>query len=126
MFKWLNCITCIGISIKMNEKITFLCFDFCDRDIFSFGKKTDFNSIDLLDFKQKLSTYYNKQNARNKLTKYFPILFTLLDLFPPCRGEIHGRQLRNNAKLTQPRARTNRYACSPIPYYVELINNKLP
>ena len=29
-------------------------------------------------------------------------------------------------KLTQPRARTNRYACSPIPYYVELINSKLP
>ena len=49
-----------------------------------------------------------------------------LKLFPPCRGEIHGRQLRNNAKLTQPRARTNRYACSPIPYYVELINSKLP
>ena len=47
-------------------------------------------------------------------------------LLPPCRGEIHGRQLRNNAKLTQPRARTNRYACSPIPYYVELINSKLP
>ena len=47
-------------------------------------------------------------------------------LLPPCRGEIHGSQLRNNAKLTQPRARTNRYACSPIPYYVELINSKLP
>ena len=47
-------------------------------------------------------------------------------LLPPCRGEIHGRQLRNNAKLTQPRARTNRYACSPIPHYVELINSKLP
>ena len=27
-------------------------------------------------------------------------------LLPPCRGKIHGRQLRNNAKLTQPRART--------------------
>ena len=47
-------------------------------------------------------------------------------LLPPCRGEVHGRKLRNNAKLTQPRARTNRYACSPIPYYVELINSKLP
>ena len=47
-------------------------------------------------------------------------------LLPPCRSEIHGRQLRNNAKLTQPRARTNRYACSPIPYYVELLNSKLP
>ena len=49
-------------------------------------------------------------------------------LLPPCRGEIHGRQLRNNAKLSQPRAGTKfyRYACSPIPYYVELINSKLP
>ena len=47
-------------------------------------------------------------------------------LLPPCRGEIHGRQLRNKAKLTQPRACTNRYVCSPIPYYVELINSKLP
>ena len=47
-------------------------------------------------------------------------------LLPPCRGAIHGRQLKNNAKLTQPRALTNRYACSPIPYYVELINSKLP
>ena len=36
-------------------------------------------------------------------------------LLPPCRGEIHGRHLRNNIKLTQPRARTNEYACSPIP-----------
>ena len=47
-------------------------------------------------------------------------------LLPPCRGKIHGRQLRNNAKLTQPPARTNRYACSPIPYNVHLINSKLP
>ena len=47
-------------------------------------------------------------------------------LLPQCRGDINGRQLRNNAKLTQPRARTNRYACSQIPYHVELINSKLP
>ena len=47
-------------------------------------------------------------------------------LLPPCRGEIHGRQLRNNAKLTQPCGCAKRYACSPIPYYVELTNSKLP
>ena len=47
-------------------------------------------------------------------------------LLPACRGQAHGRQLRNNAKLTQPRARTNRYAESPIPYYVKLINSDLP
>ena len=39
---------------------------------------------------------------------------------------VYGRQLRNNAELTQPRARTNRYAESPIPYYVKLINSDLP
>ena len=46
-------------------------------------------------------------------------------LLPPCRGEIHGRKLRNNAKLAQPCARTNRYASSSIPYHVDLINSKL-
>ena len=43
-------------------------------------------------------------------------------LLPPCRGVIYGRQLWSNAKHSQPRARTNRYASSPIPYYVQLIN----
>ena len=47
-------------------------------------------------------------------------------LLPPCRGKIHGRQLRNNAKLTQPHACTNRYPSSLIPYYFEFINVKTP
>ena len=38
----------------------------------------------------------------------------------------YGRQLRNDPELNQPRARTNRYASSPVPYYGELINIKLP
>ena len=65
-------------------------------------------------------------NISLKFAQSLPKCSWTSKLVPPCIGEIHGRQLRNNAKLTQPRARTNRYACSPIPYYVELINSKLP
>ena len=50
----------------------------------------------------------------------------LVKLLPPCRGEIHGRKLRNNAKLTQLVLALIDMTCSPIPYYVELINSKLP
>ena len=46
-------------------------------------------------------------------------------LLPPSRGSIHGRQLRNNAQLDQPFARTNRYGDSPIQYYVGLFNSNL-
>lgn len=46
-------------------------------------------------------------------------------LLPPSRGDSHGRQLRNNAQLTQPLARTKRYSSSPIPYYVGLMNDSL-
>ena len=64
--------------------------------------------------------------GRSNIAQSLPKCSQTSKLLPLCRGKIHGRQLRNNAKLTQPRARTNWYACSPIPYYVELINSKLP
>ena len=37
-------------------------------------------------------------------------------LILPSRQEIHGKQLRNSINITQLRARTNRFAQSPIPY----------
>ena len=66
-----------------------------------------------------LGSYQNECGIHEKINRTSMLL-------PLCRGEIHGRQLRNNAKLTQPRASTNIYANSTIQYYVELINNKLP
>ena len=44
-------------------------------------------------------------------------------LIPPSRQAIHGRQLRNSTNITQLRARTNRFAQSPIPYYIGLLNS---
>ncbi|XP_072039057.1 uncharacterized protein [Amphiura filiformis] len=45
-------------------------------------------------------------------------------LLPPSRGQAHGRQLRNNANLSQLRARTDMFARSPVPYFVRLLNSK--
>ena len=81
------------------------------------------NALDVCDV-DRLSA--RREQRSLKFAQSLPKCSRTSKLLPPCRGEIHGRQLRNNAKLTQPRARTNRYACSSIPYYVELINSKLP
>ena len=81
------------------------------------------NALDVCDV-DRLSA--RREQYSLKFAQSLPKCSWTSKLLPPCRGEIHGRQLRNNAKLTQPHARTNRYACSPIPYYVELINSKLP
>ena len=81
------------------------------------------NALDVCDV-DRLSA--RREQHSLKFAQSLPKCSRTSKLLPPCRGEIHGRQLRSNAKLTQPRARTNRYACSPIPYYVELINSQLP
>ena len=66
-------------------------------------------------------------NIQVKFVQSLPQCSWTSKLLPPCRSAIHGRQLRNYAKLTQPRACTNRYVSSPIPYYIQLlINSKLP
>jgi hypothetical protein len=44
-------------------------------------------------------------------------------LLPPSRLESHGRHLRNNTTITQINSRTNRFAKSPIPFYIGLLNN---
>ena len=81
------------------------------------------NALDMCDV-DHLSV--RREQHSLKFAQSLPKCSRTSKLLPPCRGVIHGRQLRNNAKLSQPRARTNRYATSPIPYYVELINSKLP
>ena len=60
------------------------------------------------------------------LYKYYPREFKLDIHFMLHNMSYNTCVLRLRGKLTQPRARTNRYACSPIPYYVELINSQLP
>ncbi|KAI8500548.1 hypothetical protein Bbelb_221140 [Branchiostoma belcheri] len=45
--------------------------------------------------------------------------------FPRLRGEISGRETRQNKKLDQLPARTARYAKSPLPYLVQLLNSTL-
>ena len=81
------------------------------------------NALDVCDV-DRLSA--RREQHSLKFAQSLPKCSRTSKLLPPCRGQIHGRQLRNNAKLIRPCARTNRYACSPIPYYVELINSKLP
>ena len=87
-------------------------------DYISYANALDVRDVDRLSARREQHSL--------KFGQSLPKCSRTSKLLPPCRGEIHGRQLRNNAKLTQPRACTNRYACSPIPYYVELINSKLP
>ncbi|KAI8483121.1 hypothetical protein Bbelb_391400 [Branchiostoma belcheri] len=45
--------------------------------------------------------------------------------FPRLRGEISGRETRQNKKLDQLPVRTARYSKSPLPYLVWLLNNHL-
>ena len=43
-------------------------------------------------------------------------------LIPPTRLQSHGRNLRNSHNFSQFRARTERFRLSPIPYFVDLLN----
>jgi hypothetical protein len=43
-------------------------------------------------------------------------------LIPPSRYESHGRSLRNSSKISQLRVRTKRFQQSPIPYFIDLLN----
>ena len=45
------------------------------------------------------------------------------DWLPPQRAQTTGRSTRNSVKLDCPRARTNRYKNSPIPFMCHLLNN---
>ena len=44
-------------------------------------------------------------------------------LIPPTRRELHGRELRNAANITQLKCRTSRFRGSPIPYFIDLLNS---
>ena len=46
-------------------------------------------------------------------------------LLPPCRKEVHERNLRNDNELTTLRIRTQRFANSPVPYLTKLLNSTL-
>ena len=43
-------------------------------------------------------------------------------LIPPTREECHGRFLRSRKKYSAPRARTERYKNSPVPFFISLLN----
>ena len=43
-------------------------------------------------------------------------------LLPPRRKQAHGRSLRNDSEFTRLIVRTERYARSPVPYFVSLLN----
>ena len=81
------------------------------------------NALNVCDV-DRLSAWREQHSLR--FAQSLPECSRTSKLLPPCRGVIHGRQLRNNAKRSRPRARTNRYAISPIPYYVQLINSNSP
>lgn len=44
-------------------------------------------------------------------------------LIPPTRFEVHGRQLRNSSDITQLSWHTKRFATSPVPYFIDLLNS---
>ncbi len=43
-------------------------------------------------------------------------------LLPPRRKEVHGRSLRNDNEYSRLQTRTERYANSPVPFFVRLLN----
>ena len=62
------------------------------------------NALDVFDV-DRLSA--RREQHSLKFARSLPQCSWTSKLLPPCRGETHGRQLRNNTrKLTQPRART--------------------
>lgn len=44
-------------------------------------------------------------------------------ILPPTRIEAHGRNLRNSNQISQLPVRTARFAGSPVPYFVNILNN---
>ena len=44
-------------------------------------------------------------------------------LLPPTRLECHDRSLRNSGNLTQFHCRTQRFQNSPVPYFVNILND---
>jgi hypothetical protein len=43
-------------------------------------------------------------------------------LIPPTRFESHGRELRNSHKFSKLPSKTKRFQCSPIPFFIDLLN----
>ena len=44
------------------------------------------------------------------------------DLLPPTRHDTHSRNLRNSHHISQLRIKTSRYKNSPIPFFIDLLN----
>ena len=46
-------------------------------------------------------------------------------LIPPTRRSVHGRDLRNSNSISLLPCRTERFRKSPIPYFIDLLNNRI-
>ncbi|KAI8502432.1 hypothetical protein Bbelb_200200 [Branchiostoma belcheri] len=73
---------------------------------------------------QRLELTTLAERREQLCVKFARTLFTseYREWLPPTRREVSGRATRNSQKLNCPRARTNRYSNSPIPYMCSLLN----
>ena len=74
---------------------------------------TTCNLDSLIDRRETLCLKFATGLASNVRTEH---------LIPPTRMEIHGRNLRNSSAISQIRTRTSRFYNSPVPYFINLLN----
>ena len=65
-----------------------------------------------------------RQNHSTKFAQSLPDCNRTSSLIPPTRRSVHGRELRNSDSISRLPCRTERFRKSPIPYFIDLLNNK--
>ena len=68
------------------------------------------------------SFYTDGKNHSSKWT--MPNSQRTSTVIPPARRSVYGRDLRNSNSITLLPCRTERFRKSPIPYFIDLLNNK--
>ena len=66
--------------------------------------------------------FERRENHCRRFAEGLPNNERTKSLLPPSRLECHGRTLRNSANISQLRTRTQRFECSPIPYFIKILN----
>ena len=59
-----------------------------------------------------------------KFVQSLPNFHRTSSLIPPTRRSVHGRDLRNSNSISLLPCRTEQFRKSPIPYFIDLLNNR--
>ena len=65
-----------------------------------------------------------RKNHGRKFAQTLPNCQRTSTLIPPTRRSVHGRDLRNSNSISLLPCRTERFRKSPIPYFIDLLNNR--